>query len=136
MSDKPMWTLQVTGTISSTVAPGPIGRRIRVIQCGTGGSAPVGTISTSFDNVASPVYEGCICLLNPWAARADGCPDHGLQPLTTHRVTLMDTLRMAVKRGDLHKILPRMTADEVAVAERGLPESMRATVRAAWRTLR
>lgn len=89
------------------------------------------------------IQSGCICRLNPWAARADGCPEHGLQPLTTERMNLTDTLRVAYKRCDLHKILPRMTADEVAVAERGLSmsgrpltESMRAAVRAAWAQLR
>jgi hypothetical protein len=79
----------------------------------------------------------CICTIHPWSARADGCPEHGLQPLTTDRMTLTDTLRCAVKRGDLRKILPRMTADEVAEAERGLPsEWFRQQVRAAWKDMR
>lgn len=101
------------------------------------------SITAGYGNVASPAYTGCICLIHPWAARADGCPVHGLQPLTTDRMTLTDTLRVAYKRGDLHKILPRMTADEVATAERGLSmsgrpltEKMRAAVRAAWKGLR
>lgn len=87
-------------------------------------------------------FVGCICSIHPWAARADGCPEHGLQPLTSATMTLTDTLRVAYKRGDLHKILPRMTADEVATAERGLSmsgrpltESTRAAVRAAWKAL-
>lgn len=91
--------------------------------------------TAGYGNVASPAYTGCICLINPWAAHADGCPVHGLQPLTTARMTLTDTVRCAYKRGDLHKILPRMTADEVAIAERGLTESVRAAVRAAWKKL-
>jgi hypothetical protein len=95
------------------------------------------SITTALYNFESPQYTGCICKIHPWGARADGCPEHGLQPLTTDRVTLTDTLRQAVKRGDLLKILPRMTADEVAIAERGLPsEWFRAQVRAAWKALR
>lgn len=132
MSKPTYTTLRVTGTISGTFAPAPVAR---VIRCGrTDVDTPVGTLGLG--NVASPVYTGCICLLNPWAARADGCPEHGLQPLTNARMTLTDTLRCAVKRGDLHKILPRMTADEVAVAEHGLPEKMREAVRAAWKACR
>lgn len=88
-------------------------------------------MSPACGHVTGPEYTGCICLIHPWAARADGCPQHGLQPLTTERMTLTDTLRVAYKRGDLHKILPRMTADEVAVAERGLTESTRQAVRKA-----
>jgi hypothetical protein len=95
------------------------------------------SITTALYNIASPQYTGCICLINPWSARADGCSEHGLQPLTTDRMTLTDTLRVAVKRGDLDKILPRMTADEVAVAERGLPsERFRTQVHVAWKALR
>lgn len=89
-------------------------------------------ISIGYGNVASPVYTGCICKLDPWTARADGCPEHGLQPLTNH----VQNVRCAFKRGELHKILPRMTADEVAVAESGLPASMREAVRLAWRRCR
>lgn len=89
-------------------------------------------ISAFYGNVASPVYTGCICKLHPVAAREDGCPEHGLQPLTDH----VQNIRTAVKRNALHKILPRMTADEVATAERGLSEPMRRHVRLAWRCLR
>lgn len=89
-------------------------------------------ITAGYGFIDAPVYTGCICLLHPWAARADGCPEHGLQPLTDHT----QNLKSAYRRGDLHKILPRMTADEVAVAERGLPESMRKAVRVAWKETR
>ncbi len=89
-------------------------------------------VTLPMSNVASPVYTGCICRIHPVAARHDGCPEHGLQPLTDHVMNL----RCAVKRGALHKLLSRMTADEVAVAERGLSESMRAAVRAAWKARR
>lgn len=75
---------------------------------------------------------GCNCSRDPWRARVDGCPEHGLQPLTDH----VQNLRVAVKRGDLSKLLPRMTSDEVAAAERGIPESMRSAVRAAWKAMR
>lgn len=130
MSDK-ITTLRVTGTISYTFGPGPVVREIRVSHDGAG--TPVGALAPETE---------CICKLDPWTARADGCPDHGLQPLTTPRMNLTDILRCAYKHGDLHKILPRMTADEVAVAERGLSmsgrpltETMRAAVRAAWKEL-
>lgn len=141
-----MFKLRVTGTISSTFAPGPVQREIRVSHIHNDVSTPIGTLEPvqtdpeilgiGLGYVPLPVYTGCICLVHPWAARADGCPEHGLQPLTTPRVNLTDTLRMAYKRGDLDKILPRMTADEVAVAERGLTEKARAAVRAAWKALR
>lgn len=143
MSDdqEPIVTLKVTGTISGTFAPGPVNHKIRVSHIHDGIGTPFVTLGLG--NVTRPAPTGCICLLDPWTARADGCPEHGLQPLTTPRMNLTDTLRCAYKHGDLHKILPRMTADEVATAERGLSisgrpltESMRAAVRAAWKDLR
>lgn len=89
-------------------------------------------ISTCYGKFTEPVYTGCICKIHPAASRYDGCPEHGLQPLTDHD----KNLRQPFKRGALLKVLPRMTADEVAAAERELPESWRPTVRAAWKKCR
>lgn len=90
-------------------------------------------ITAFYGNVASATYVGCICLLHPVAARIEGCPEHGPQPLLADHTK---QLIQAIKHNALHKVLPRMTADDVALAEQGLSEPGRTHVRTAWKALR